>query len=175
MATVHQLSSQEAKFERAKAERANFIVSEVVGDLQFMTHALNGIEPCEHGIGMLWPEFLQWEKLRLGQTDASEKNTSSGLKFQPRVAPRVRDIVSGLAPDDRVAFERCLSALCTNPYIDNVTKFSVAYPPVILFMYQDGPFRIVYRITGGSVVDLLNVGWAPAVPSISSWDDWQKL
>ncbi|HUX86525.1 MAG TPA: hypothetical protein VMW65_05950 [Chloroflexota bacterium] len=175
MSTVHQLSLQEVKFERAKAERANFIVSEVVGDLQFMTHALNGIEPCEHGIGMLWPEFLQWETLQLGQTDTIERTTGPGPKYQPRVAPRVRDIVSGLTPDDRVAFERCLSALCTNPYIDNITKFSVAYPPVILFLYQDGPIRIVYRITGGSIIDLLNVGWVTGIPSIADWDEWQRI
>lgn len=174
MATLHQLSSQEAKFERAKAERANFIVSEAVGDLPFMSQALGGIEPCEHGIGMLWPEFLQWERFRLGHTETNEKITGPKLKFQPRVAPRVRDVVSSLSPDDRAGFERRLSALCTDPYIDNVTKFSVAYPPVILFLYQDGPFRIVYRITGGSVIDLLNVGWAPTVPAISEWDNWQK-
>ncbi|HLH73778.1 MAG TPA: hypothetical protein VKX96_10885 [Chloroflexota bacterium] len=173
MVTLHRLSPQQAKYERAKAERANYIVSEVISDPQFMSQGIRGIESCEHGICMLWPEFLQWESAQFGQDAPHAKDQGPKLKFTPRVAPRVRDFIASLTHDDRILFEHHLAALCTNPHIDNVTKFSVPYPPIILFLYQDGPFRILYRIVGGTVVELLNVGEASYVPSIDEWDEWR--
>lgn len=168
------LSPEEVRFERAKAERANFIVSEAIGDPQFMKQALDGIEPCDRGISMLWPEFLLWESRRRGESAEPAKNVVAGLRFEPRVSPRVRDLVASLTNAERALFEQSLIGLCTNPFIDNVTKFSLPYPPVVLFLYQDGPFRIIYRIVSGAVIDLLNLSWAPDVPSIAEWDAWRK-
>jgi hypothetical protein len=84
----------------------------------------------------------------------------------------VRDLVWSLKPDDRATFDHSLDTLCSNAYIDNVSKFAVPYPPVVLFLYQDDAFRIVYRIVDNVMVDLLNLSWAPLVPTIAEWDDW---
>ena len=61
MTLIHHLSAEEARYERAKAERATFIVSEAISDPHLMVAALDGIEAYERGRGMLWPEFLRWE------------------------------------------------------------------------------------------------------------------
>jgi hypothetical protein len=174
MALGHHLSAEEVRYERAKAERATFIVSEAISDPHLMVAALDGIEAYERGRGMLWPEFLRWELSRHGEGLFGEHGPSWTLKFEPRVCPRVRDLVTTLGPDDRARFEQSLGALCTRPYIDNVSKFSVAYPPVVLSLYQDEAFRIVYRMSSSVVVDLLNIDGAPDVPSVADWDDWQQ-
>jgi hypothetical protein len=96
------------------------------------------------------------------------------VKLELRLSSRVRDLVTSLPPDDRAVFEQCVDALCTNPYLDNVTNFAVVYPPAVLLLHQDGPFRMVYRIAGGVVVDLLNLDLAPDVPSIAEWEDWKS-
>jgi len=173
MALVHHLSAEEARYERAKAERATFIVSEAISDPHLMVAALDGIEAYERGRGMLWPEFLRWELSRRGEGLSGEHGPSWTLKFEPRVCPRVRDLVTTLASEDRARFEKSLGALCTRPYLDNVSKFSVAYPPLVLSLYQDEAFRIVYRMSSSVVVDLLNLDGAPDVPSVANWGDWQ--
>jgi hypothetical protein len=97
-----------------------------------------------------------------------------GVKFEVRVTPRVRDLVASLKSDDRSTFDHSLDTLCSNPYLDNVTKFAVPYPPEVLFLYQDDAFRIVYRIVDNVTVDLLNLSWAPLVPTVAEWDDWRN-
>ena len=94
------------------------------------------------------------------------------MKLEVRVTPRVRDLIANLAPDDRASFEQHLDVLTNDPYVDNLTKFAVAYPPVVVQLYQDGPYRIVYRIVSNTIVDLLNIGIAPYVPPVAEWDAW---
>lgn len=170
MAHVHHLSADEVKYEHAKAERAAFVVSEAISEPDLMRRALESLEGINRGIGMLWPEFLRWEQITHGHSD--DRAEIPTWKFEPRVAPRVRDLISALTPEERARFQQSLETLCANPYLDNVTKFSVAYPPQVLSLYQDDAFRVVYRIVSGVVVDLLNFDWAEEIPSIAQWDDW---
>jgi mRNA-degrading endonuclease RelE of RelBE toxin-antitoxin system len=94
------------------------------------------------------------------------------MKYELRLAPHVRDLVAGLAPDDRAQFERAMDDVGNNPYIDNVSKFALPCPPELLCLYQAGPFRVVYRIIDDVVVDLLNLSAAPYVPPIEEWNAW---
>jgi hypothetical protein len=64
MHRAHPLSPEHAKYERAKAERANFIVSLAVGDPTLLPHAIQELESAGRGSSMLWPEFLRWESSR---------------------------------------------------------------------------------------------------------------
>lgn len=169
MIQARQLSPEQTRYERAKAERANYIVSEAISDAELMAQVFDGLEASQRGISLLWSEFLRWENDHHGKYDAPVGHL--GTKFELRLAPRVRDIVTNLAPDDRARLEHALEDLSANAYIDNVTKFSLPYPPSVFVLYQDGPFRIVYRILNSVVADLLNLSWAADVPSIAEWDD----
>lgn len=173
MITARRMSPEELRYERAKAERANFIVSEALCDPELVARALEGLEATTRGISMLWPEFLNWEKTRHHGQPIPEHDPLRGARFEPRVAPRVRDLVANLPPEDRARFDQKLATLCANPYLDNLTRFALPYPPVVLSLYQDGPFRIIYRVVNNAVVDLLNLDTAPYVPSVSEWDDWR--
>ncbi len=96
------------------------------------------------------------------------------MKFELQLAPHVRDVVAGLAPDDRAEFERAMDEVCSNPYVDNVSRFALPCPPLTLLLYQAGPFRVVYRIVDDIMVDLLNLSAAPYVPPIEEWDTWKE-
>jgi hypothetical protein len=64
MHRAHRLSPEQARFELAKAERANFIVSLAIGDQELLPQALEALESAGRGTSMLWPEFLRWESSR---------------------------------------------------------------------------------------------------------------
>jgi hypothetical protein len=64
MIRARQSSPEVVKYERAKAERANLIVSLAVSDPELMTHALAGLQAADRGIGLLWKDFLHWEETR---------------------------------------------------------------------------------------------------------------
>jgi mRNA-degrading endonuclease RelE of RelBE toxin-antitoxin system len=168
MIQARHLSPEQARYERAKAERANYIVSEAIGDVDLMAKAFEGVEASQRGISLLWSEFLRWENSRHGKEDARIEHF--GSKYELRVSPRVRDIITTLAPDDRANLEHALEEVSANALIDNVTKFALPYPPAVFILYQKGPFRIVYRIINSIVVDLLNLSWAEDVPSIADWN-----
>ena len=74
-----------------------------------------------------------------------------------------------MPPEDRQQFEDDVQAICANPAIDNVTKFALPSPPIVLVLFQNGPFRMVYQNHNVVGVDLLHVGWAEEVPSIEEW------
>jgi hypothetical protein len=164
----HHLSPEAVRLERARAERANYIVSEAISDPNFIRQAATGLDSSQHGVSMLWREFLRWEASDRRHEEA-EQVSVLGLHLELRLAPRVRDIVTHLSPADRQLFENSLLALCDNPSIDNITKFAVPSPPIVLALYQDGPFRVVYRVLGDTGVDVLNVGLAPEVPTLEQW------
>jgi hypothetical protein len=163
------LSPSEARYARTKAERASFIVSEAISDTRLMAKAREGLEASQHGISMLWGEFLQWEASRRRE-DHSRQASAAGMHGELRVAPRVRDVVTALSAVERELFEHCVRTLCGEPFVDNVTKFALPSPPIVLCLYQNGPFQFVYRILNNTGVDLLVVSWVPEVPSIADWD-----
>lgn len=86
----------------------------------------------------------------------------------------MRDLVTSLPKEARELFERDVLALCANPTIDNVTKFPLPSPPIVLVLYQDGPYRMVYRIHSVVGVDLLHLSWAEDVPTIDEWGEASK-
>ncbi len=69
MIRARQSSPEVVKYERAKAERANLIVSLAVSDPELMTHVLAGLQAVDRGISLLWKDFLHWEETR-GQREA---------------------------------------------------------------------------------------------------------
>jgi hypothetical protein len=64
MIRARQSSPDIVKYERAKAERANLIVSLAVSDPELMTQALAGLEAADRGISLLWKDFIHWEETR---------------------------------------------------------------------------------------------------------------
>ena len=62
------LSPEDIRLERAKAERANFIVSEALGDPELLRHALEGLHANDRGVGLFWIDFLHWEASRRDET-----------------------------------------------------------------------------------------------------------
>lgn len=96
------------------------------------------------------------------------------MAFRLIFQARALHFIDGLTPDEKAQLRHCLEALRLDPYIDNITKFSAPYPPVVFCLYQDGPFRIVYRLKQNTVIDILNISPAPYVPPIHKWDDWRK-
>ena len=64
MIQARQTPLEALKLERAKAERANLIVSMAVTDPELMRNALAGLQAAERGISMLWNDFLHWEETR---------------------------------------------------------------------------------------------------------------
>jgi hypothetical protein len=162
------LSSEQMRFERAKAERASYIVSEALSDPILETEALSGLEATERGLCLLWQEFLRWENTRRG-IEADSKHSDLHLNVELRLAPRVRDLLIGLSPADRRLLELAIQQICANPTIDNVTRFALPSPPIVLVLYQNGPYRVVYQHHHVVGVDLLYVGQAEQVPSIEEW------
>ena len=169
MLQARHLSPDRVKFERAKAERASYVVSEALSDPGLITEALNGLEAVDRGRGLLWQEFLRWENSRRS-VDAGGHETLLHASVELRLAPRVRDLVTMLPSEERAEFERDVQAICDNSAIDNVTKFALPSPPIVLVLYQNGPFRMVYQNHNVTGVDLLYLGWADEVPSIEDWD-----
>lgn len=58
------LTPDEAQRARARAERANLIVSMAVSDREFMKDVAEAYEESERGEGMTWDEFRRQEELR---------------------------------------------------------------------------------------------------------------
>jgi hypothetical protein len=169
MLQARHLSPDRVKFERAKAERASYVVSEALSDPGLITEALNGLEAVDRGKGLLWQEFVRWEISRHG-AEASGHEILLHASVELRLAPRVRDLVTNLHREERALFERDVQAICDISAIDNVTKFALPSPPIVLVLYQNGPFRLVYQNHNVTGVDLLYLGWADEVPSIEDWD-----
>jgi hypothetical protein len=169
MIQARPLSPERVRFERAKAERASYIVSEALSDPVLETEALNGLAATERGLCLLWQEFLRWENTRRG-VEADSKHSGLHVNVELRLAPRVRDLIIGLPPEERRLLELDIQELCANPTIDNVTKFALPSPPIVLILYQKGPYRMVYQNHNVVGVDLLYVGWAEQVPSIEEWE-----
>jgi hypothetical protein len=162
------LSPEQMRIERAKAERASYIVSEALSDRVLETEALNGLEATERGLCLLWQEFLRWENTRRG-VEADSQHAKLHVNVELRLAPKVRDLLIRLSPDDRQLLELDVQEICANPTIDNVTKFALPSPPIVLILYQKGPYRVVYQNHNVVGVDLLYVDRAEQVPSIEEW------
>ena len=64
MIRARQSSPEVVKYERAKSERANLIVSLAVSDPELMAHALAGLRDADRGVSLLWKDFLHWEETR---------------------------------------------------------------------------------------------------------------
>src|SRR5258708_29480413 len=119
MVQARHLSPERMRFERAKAERASYIVSEALSDRILVTESLAGLEATERGLCLLWQEFLRWENSRRGR-ETDGRQTGLHVSVELRLAPRVRDLVSRMPPEERQQFEDDVQAICTNPAIDNV-------------------------------------------------------
>jgi hypothetical protein len=58
------MAPERIHYERAKAERAHYIVSLAGGDQDLMREVRRGLEASDRGVSLLWLEFLRWEQSR---------------------------------------------------------------------------------------------------------------
>lgn len=96
------------------------------------------------------------------------------MAFDATFQARALHFIAGLTQEEKAQLRHCIDALRLDPWVDNVTKFVYPVPPLVFCLYQDGPFRIVYRVKNNEVVDILNISPAPYAPLVHEWDNWRK-
>ncbi len=62
------------------------------------------------------------------------------MKFELKLQRRVIYFISNLTPEDKAQLVHSIEALRLDPYVDNITKFVLPYPPAVFNLYQDGRF-----------------------------------
>ncbi len=96
------------------------------------------------------------------------------MTFKIVLARRVLHFIAGLSEDEKGELRHAIASLRADPYVDNLTKFPYPAPPLVFNLYQDGPFRIIYRIKDNDTVIILNISPAPYVPPPHEWDKWRN-
>lgn len=65
-----------------------------------------------------------------------------------------------LEADDRDAIDRIIRQLCDDPAINNETVFAFSVPPIILRLYQDERFHVVFELPHNEALRIHGIGRA---------------
>ncbi len=77
--------------------------------------------------------------------------------FDYVLLPEPRRFLFGLDPDERAEIDRRIEFLCADPYADGVRKFVFPSQVLILTVYDDGDWVIVYRLLENFVIQILGI------------------
>ncbi|MBI5289919.1 MAG: hypothetical protein HY873_13180 [Chloroflexi bacterium] len=82
-----------------------------------------------------------------------------------RLLPPAETFYVACPEEDRRELDRVLRNLCQDPKVNNQTTFVFAVPPVILSLFRDGRFWIVYHLPNNGELSVLNIGRPPNRPT----------
>ncbi len=74
-----------------------------------------------------------------------------------------------LDEDDQRELDRIVQNICINPYIQAPLKVAFPMPPVILTLYNDGAYWVLYHLPTNTRVDIFMIGVAPKAPPRGAW------
>jgi len=81
--------------------------------------------------------------------------------FEANLFKAAERFLLGANEEERQEVARIIdSVLCYDPYIDLHCKIRFDVPPVVVSMYQDERFWIVYHIVKNTQIDIWNIGRA---------------
>ncbi len=70
---------------------------------------------------------------------------------------RFRDQFAALDPQGREEVRRAIRYIESNPEVDNIRTFHYPTPPIIMRLYNDGRWRIAYRVADAGHVEFYAV------------------
>lgn len=71
----------------------------------------------------------------------------------------------GASDEDRREIDRIVNNLAVDPTVNNQTTFFLSVPPVILSVYSDGRFWVVYHLPDSFELRVMNIGHAGTKPT----------
>ena len=75
-----------------------------------------------------------------------------------------REAFEALDHEDQQALDRIVRNLCEEPWIDPPVKMKFDVPPVVVQLYNDQHYWIVYHLPDNLTVEVWMVGKAPNPP-----------
>ncbi|MGH2586083.1 MAG: type II toxin-antitoxin system RelE family toxin [Dehalococcoidia bacterium] len=71
---------------------------------------------------------------------------------------RARAQYDALSPDEQEDVDRAIRLLELDPWHDGITKRDLPVPPLILSVYDDGRWRLSYRVVDHRFVEIYAIG-----------------